>query len=538
MRLLTLGRKLPPPAGQTILAKKPVPPDLTEIQNPRVHYFGDYELLEEIARGGMGVVYRARQITLNRCVAVKMILAGELASEAEVKRFRTEAEAAANLQHPNIVAIHEVGEHEDRHYFSMDYVQGNNLADALRQNPISSRHAAELLQTICEAIHYAHQRGTLHRDLKPQNILIDAAGQPRITDFGLAKRIDRESGLTRTGLVMGSPSYMSPEQAAGRHDQVGPATDVYSLGAILYFLLTACPPFQGPTAIATVQKVLQEEPLHPRKLNEQVPVDLETICLRCLEKRPERRYHSARAVAEELGRFLNQEPIQARPAGLLRRCWSWSVRHPSVLTGAVSVLVLLLAGYAYALREKIQLMEWKAAHPGLSRALATEDFFSQPFIGVLFAEFFLMQMLPLAAFLRHNPMSRVKTWILFSYSALAMAQVALALCVIMKTISAATWLSAPREFFWGQQAWLVVLPALTNAWFAMYLGWLILRDLRAKNAGDQPEDFAGRRLFARFAVGIPLVVFLSLVFPWLFLCRFFVTRFLKRDHLPPPWGED
>ncbi|MEQ2009967.1 MAG: protein kinase, partial [Limisphaerales bacterium] len=200
----------------------------------QVRYFGDYELLEEIARGGMGVVWKARQVSLNRSVALKMILSGSFASDAEVKRFRTEAEAAANLQHPNIVAIHEIGEHEGRHYFSMDYVEGRNLAQVIGGEPMSPPQAAALLKTLAEAVHYAHQRGTLHRDLKPHNVLIDPHGQPRITDFGLAKLTQQESSVTQEGSVMGSPSYMPPEQATGRQADIGPASDVYSLGAILY----------------------------------------------------------------------------------------------------------------------------------------------------------------------------------------------------------------------------------------------------------------------------------------------------------------
>src|SRR5580704_7647962 len=212
---------------------------------PKVAYFGDYELLEEIARGGMGVVYKARQMSLNRPVALKMILAGEWATPEARQRFRAEAEAAANLQHPNIVAIHEVGEHEGQQYFSMDFVVGKNLAELVRGDPLSAERAALYVKTIAEAVHFAHQRGILHRDLKPQNVLIDAEDRPRITDFGLAKRVDTDSGLTRTGDVLGSPSYMPPEQAESRPDQVGPQSDVYSLGAILYELLTGRPPFRG-----------------------------------------------------------------------------------------------------------------------------------------------------------------------------------------------------------------------------------------------------------------------------------------------------
>jgi serine/threonine protein kinase len=246
----------------------------------KLGYIGDYELLEEIARGGMGVVYKARQSSLKRTVAVKMIRSGQLAGEAEVKRFHTEAEAAAQLQHPGIVAIHEIGEHEGRHYFSMDFVEGKNLAQIANGKPVSPRSAAEWLKAIAEAVQYAHQRGVLHRDLKPQNIMVDAAGRPRVTDFGLAKNLTGDSTLTNTGAVMGSPSYMSPEQARGRNDVVGPASDVYSLGAILYELLTGRPPFRGKTPLETLSEVVNDEPRPPRSWNPSAPLDLATICLK------------------------------------------------------------------------------------------------------------------------------------------------------------------------------------------------------------------------------------------------------------------
>jgi len=330
--------------------------------SPTIHYFGDYELLSEIARGGMGVVYKARQTSLNRIVAVKMILSGQLAGETEVKRFRTEAEAAGNLQHPNIVAIHEVGEHEGRQYFSMDYVEGKNLAEVIQGKPMAAREAAALLKTIAEAVHHAHQRGTLHRDLKPQNVLIDAEGRPRITDFGLAKKVDQDSELTRTGAVMGSPAYMPPEQATGRHDQLGPASDVYSVGAILYQLLTGMAPYLGATPLDTLRLVVEQEPLAPSKLNSDVPPDLETICLKCLEKSPERRYASARALAEELERFLKQEPILARPASGWRKAWTWSARNPWAITGVGTLLFLGVVGLAYGQWEQLRYLEWQRTH--------------------------------------------------------------------------------------------------------------------------------------------------------------------------------
>ncbi len=339
--------KNPPPAARPLLPNA-------------AKYFGDYELLEEIARGGMGVVYKARQTSLNRIVAVKMILSGQLATEADVKRFRTEAEAAANLQHPNIVAIHETGEHEGRHFFSMDYVEGKNLAQTLDGQPLPAAKAAALLKTIAEAVHFAHQRGTLHRDLKPQNILIDVAGQPRITDFGLAKRLEGNASLTQTGAAMGSPSFMPPEQATGQHHQVGPQSDVYALGAILYQLLTGKPPFAGSTPLETMRQVVETDPTRPSKSHPETPPDLETVCLKCLEKRPERRYHSARELAEELGRFLNREPVLAKPAGTWRKVWTWSLRNPWAIIGTAAVAGIVLLGFAYGLWERVQYLEGKA----------------------------------------------------------------------------------------------------------------------------------------------------------------------------------
>ncbi len=278
---------------------------------PATARFGDYELLKEIARGGMGVVYQARQVRLNRKVALKMILAGQFAGEAEIKRFHLEAQAAAHLQHPNIVAIHEIGEHEGRHYFSMDYVEGSSLAAVVRSNPLEPTQAARTVRAVAEAIRHAHQCGVIHRDLKPQNILIDATGQPRVTDFGLAKRVEIDSGLTRSGAVMGSPSYMSPEQARAAHGEVGPRSDIYSLGAILYEVLTGRPPFRAETAVETVLQVLEAEAVPPRLLNRRVPLELDAICMKCLEKNPADRYESAQSLAEDLDRFLNGVPVLA-----------------------------------------------------------------------------------------------------------------------------------------------------------------------------------------------------------------------------------
>ena len=338
------------------------------VAGTKLGYIGDYELLEEIARGGRGVVYKARQSSLKRIVAVKMIRSGELADEGEVRRFRTEAQAAAQLQHPNIVAIHEIGEHEGRHYFSMDFVEGRNLAQVAAGRPVAARTAAEWLKAIAEAVQFAHQRGVLHRDLKPQNIMLDAAGRPRVTDFGLAKNLGSDSTLTNTGAVMGSPCYMSPEQARGSNDLVGPASDIYSLGAILYELLTGRPPFRGASPMDTLSQVVRDEPPRPRSLNPGAPVDLETICLKCLEKEPVRRYPTARELEADLGRFLAGEPVQARPASALRRTLSWSRRHRWVFSAAVSVLILTLMGLTYGLWEQTKFLNWLNAHPGHVKA--------------------------------------------------------------------------------------------------------------------------------------------------------------------------
>lgn len=302
--------------------------------------FGDYELLDEIARGGMGVVYRARQKTLNRLVAVKMLLGGEFASPDFVRRFQREAEAAARLQHPNIVKIHEVGQHKGQHFFSMELIEGSDLAHLVRKQPLPARRAALYLKRIAEAVAFAHGQGTLHRDLKPSNILIDPFDEPRITDFGLARHFQENGDLTLTAQALGSPAYISPEQAGG--EAVGPGADIYSLGALAYHVLTGRPPFQGETIHEVLRQVQEREPLPLRSLNPSVPVDLQTICLKCLEKDPARRYPLAVDVAAELGRFLNDEPIQARPIGPLERVWRWSRRRP-VTAGLAAALVIAIA---------------------------------------------------------------------------------------------------------------------------------------------------------------------------------------------------
>jgi tRNA A-37 threonylcarbamoyl transferase component Bud32 len=331
----------------------------------RLRYVGDYELLGEIARGGMGVVYKARQVSLNRVVAVKMVLS---ASEEAVRRFIAEAEAAANLQHPNIVAIHEIGEHEGQYYFSMDYVEGPNLAELLADGPLTPERAARYLKTIAEALHFAHQRGTLHRDLKPQNILIDGEDRPRITDFGLARQVENAGAFTDTGKVVGTPAYMPPEQALGRLDRLGPHSDVYSLGAMLYELFTGRPPFQGGSPAAILLQTIEREPTRPRRLAANLPADAENICLKCLEKRPERRYPSAQALADDLGRLLEHRPVQARRAGLPRRLWSWSIHHPWAICAVVSVVFFGSAAATYGLWVQNGYLKWVQGHPDHTRA--------------------------------------------------------------------------------------------------------------------------------------------------------------------------
>jgi tRNA A-37 threonylcarbamoyl transferase component Bud32 len=306
--------------------------------------FGEYELLAEIARGGMGVVYKARQRRLNRTVAVKMILAGELADQEDVKRFLSEAEAAAGLDHPGIVPVYESGEIGGQHFFSMGFVEGESLAALLAAGPLPPKRAAELVAQVADAVEYAHERGVIHRDLKPGNILLDKDGHPRVTDFGLAKRVAGDSGLTRTGQALGTPSYMPPEQASGKLDAIGPPADVYALGAVLYAALTGRPPFQAATPLDTILQLLEREPVNPRHLNADIPPDLETITLKCLEKEPHKRYATAKELADELRRFLRGEPIHARPAGIVERAFKWANRNPAAAAWLAAVPLLTVFG--------------------------------------------------------------------------------------------------------------------------------------------------------------------------------------------------
>lgn len=308
---------------------------------------GDFELLEEIGRGGMGVVYKARQISLDRVVAVKMILSGEFADDHEVERFGTEAKAAASLKHPHIVAIYEVGEEAGRHFFAMEYIEGPSLAQIQAEGPLPPRKAAGLIATVAEAVHYAHTRGVVHRDLKPGNLLLDQAGQPHIADFGLARRRENDSHLTSTGQVLGTACFIPPEQAVNDSAAIGPASDVYSLGALLYTLLTGRPPFQAASYVETLNQVIKRDPISPRRLNPAVPRDLEVICLKCLEKHPAQRCQSAAVLAAELRRYLNHEPIHLRKIGRLSLTWRWCRRRPAAaafVALSVAGLVLFLAG--------------------------------------------------------------------------------------------------------------------------------------------------------------------------------------------------
>ena len=329
--------------------------------------FGDYELLEEIGRGGQGVVYRAHQKSLNRTVALKVVGLGPWATEAHLKRFRREAEAAASLDHPLIVPIHEVGEREGCCYFSMNFIEGGQLDEVVRREPMPIRQAAELIAKVARTVHYAHEHGILHRDIKPGNILLDVKGEPHLTDFGLARLVEAESTVTRTLDMMGTPSYMAPEQAAGNNAAVSSATDIYGLGAVFYELLTGHPPFTGGTTFETVRLVLDTEPRAPRLINPKVDRDLSTICLKCLEKDPKRRYSSALALAEDLEHWLKHEPIRAKRSGFFTHGRKWVRRKP-----AVAVLSAALVALA-------AVMGWNVWKSGLFRAPPEKSIAVLPF---------------------------------------------------------------------------------------------------------------------------------------------------------------
>ena len=317
-------------------------PDETE-PSPVLMDFGDYELLEELGRGGQGVVYRARQKGLNRIVALKIIGLGHWATEAHLKRFRLEAEAAAQLDHPAIVPIYEIGERDGACFFSMKFIEGSQLDELVRQKPLSVREAVQLVAKIARTVQYAHEHGVLHRDLKPGNIMIDREGDPHLTDFGLARLVEKESNVTNSFDVLGTPSYMAPEQAAGNAKGLTEAADVYGLGAVFYQLITGQPPFAGGTTYETIRLVMETEPRRPSLWNSKVDRDLETIALKCLEKEPQKRYHTALALAEDLEHWMRHEPIRARRIGVLARTRKWVRRNP-----ATALLVPALAALAAA----------------------------------------------------------------------------------------------------------------------------------------------------------------------------------------------
>ncbi len=316
---------------------------------------GDFELIRRLGEGTMGVVYEAWQMSLNRPVAIKMIRAGLFAGESELRRFRIEAEAVAHLDHPRIVPIYGVWEDRNCHYFSMKLIPGGSAARWMPSYTEDTRAAARLVAEIARAIQHAHDRGVLHRDLKPSNILLDDEGRPLVTDFGLAKRSGDESGLTQSGAIVGTPSYMAPEQASGDRDAVTAMTDVYGLGAVLYALLTGRPPFVADTILGTIERVATRPPAPPSRINPRVGRDLETICLRCLEKDPRRRYASADAVAEDLRRWLDGEPIAARPVGAASRAWMWSRRNP-IVACLLAALFLFAFGTTWQWRRAERLL--------------------------------------------------------------------------------------------------------------------------------------------------------------------------------------
>jgi hypothetical protein len=328
-----------------------------------------YSILGILGTGGMGVVYRAEQTALRRVVALKMILHGDYVGAEQRRRFQTEAEAIAALQHPHIVQVHEVGEHNGLPYFSMEFCAGGSLEKTLDGTPWEPKRAAALLQTLAGAVEAAHQHGLVHRDLKPGNVLLTADGTPKVTDFGLVKRMD-VAGQTQSGAVVGTPSYMAPEQAGGAK-QVGPAADVYALGAILYELLTGRPPFKAATPMDTVLQVLSEDPVPVRRLQPKVPRDLETICHKCLQKEPHRRYGSAAALAVDLRRFLAGEPVQARLAGPLERAVKWARRRPA-LAALLLVTVLGMAGIVWKYIDAEQ--QKRSAQREAAKAEAIRDF--------------------------------------------------------------------------------------------------------------------------------------------------------------------
>lgn len=363
---------LPPPGSDTTIPPQPISEPGASFRRtvrPDVipDEFDDYQVLDEIARGGMGIVYRVHQKSLDRIVALKTVLAGRFASDDEIRLFRTEARAAGKLNHPGIVPVYDVGECHGFHYFSMPLIDGVSLGDRLTRGPIDPDEAARVIKSAAETIHFAHQHNVIHRDLKPGNILVDEHGQPLITDFGIAHRIDDNQTAEQVDSLMGTAEYMSPEQASG--EPAGPLADVYSLGATLYCLLTGRPPFQSSNPLDTLLAVLESEPVPPRLLNERIPRDLELICLKCMQKRPEARYESAQEVADELGRFLAGEPVLVHPVGNIGTFIRWTRRQPRMAALATGLVVCFTAALVISIYYNFQLnMQREIAEQALRAA--------------------------------------------------------------------------------------------------------------------------------------------------------------------------
>ena len=362
-----MNRLTSPLRSSTLLSTPTTNPPVPSL--PPGVFLGDYELLEVLGEGGMGVVHRARQVSLNRSVAIKMIRTGRIATASQVARFRNEAETVAMLDHPHVVTIFEVGEADGHLFYSMKYFEGGNLLQSLARFQAEPRAAARIVADVANAVHHAHQRGILHRDLKPSNVLLDSEGRPRVADFGLAKWMNVDSELTQSGFFVGTPSYMAPEQAGAERNvacNVTTATDIYGLGAVLYAILTGKPPFEGDTLLRTLEQVRSREPVPPRRLQPGVPSDLETICLKCLEKEPRRRYASAQALAEDLERFLAGRPIAARPVRTWEKSWKWARRKP-----ALAVLLAISTLSAFALAASVLIYNHKLRQ-AVDTALANE----------------------------------------------------------------------------------------------------------------------------------------------------------------------
>jgi len=450
-----------------------------------------YQILEVIGQGGMGVVYKARHIKLNRVVALKMILSGPYATARELARFRAEAEAVARLQHPNIVQIYEVGEQGGRPYFSLEYVDGGSLGQALAGKPQPPTEAAVLVESLARAMHYAHQRGIVHRDLKPANILLSGEGRgardesgteagspldpsplplvPKITDFGLAKRLDISRGQTQSGAVLGTPSYMAPEQAAGKIQDIGPRTDVYALGTILYELLTGHPPFEGETLLEVIERVQSQEPLPPRSVQPAIPVDLETICLACLRKDPDLRYPTAEALADDLRRFLNGELIQARKFTVFDQLARTLNRSREIVEFDV------LAGFLVFL----------APVPFLSHLLVTlwlrgESSFPAAAIGVTLGNFLIVS--GLFVWLIHSGRISLQSPIIKQFWAFRIAQLA----GMVLTPLLCWQLASPGNAwqlnvypFWAVMTGMTLFSMASNVWGRFYLAGICLFVLAA-----------------------------------------------------------